>query len=44
MKDNIKVFSDEKEKCIKLKYSSSSAYFEILQSKSLSKLDESIND
>ncbi|MBM7868755.1 hypothetical protein JOC70_000224 [Clostridium pascui] len=30
--------SDENEKCVKLKYSSSSADFEILQSKSLSKL------
>lgn len=30
---------DDKQKCIKLKYSSDSAYFEILQSKNLSKLE-----
>lgn len=34
---------DEKEKCVKLKYSSSSADFEILQSKSLSKLSGTEN-
>ncbi|WP_097025642.1 DUF4367 domain-containing protein [Clostridium peptidivorans] len=34
---------DEKQKCIKLKYSSSSADFEILQSKSLSKLSGTEN-
>jgi hypothetical protein len=34
---------DDKQKCIKLKYSSDSAYFEILQSKNLSKLEGTKN-